>query len=221
MENSEPKRERGRSRWGNQTGAELSAWVWRTVTFTCMLNLGWRLNGTPSRAAERWVNDDCAGGRDRKTETEIADPPLIPGMLLSAGLSLMSLFARLCLLWLSLLGGTGGGGGLLQRTQTQRVKLHLKLLYHHSTAERSFLLQEQWIELSEPAVHNIPDWWKDCTHSLSRSDLQSPSPPPHTSSPESLCISRLHLRKFRVQLRLKWSLRLWAEQLFFHLHGSD
>lgn len=55
--------------------------------------------------------------RDRKTETEteIADPPLIPGMLLSAGLSLLSLFARLCLLWLSLLGGTGGGGGLLQR----------------------------------------------------------------------------------------------------------
>lgn len=51
--------ERNRSRWGNRTEAELSAWVWRTVTFGCMSNLGWRLKGTPSRAAERLVNDDC------------------------------------------------------------------------------------------------------------------------------------------------------------------
>lgn len=117
MENSEPGRETKEFWWGNQTAAKRSAWVWPTITFTLMSNLGWRLNGTPSRAAERWANDDCVANTCCQEETEIADPPLMPVTLPSAGLSLLSIFLRVCLLWLSLLAGSGGGGGLLRRNQ--------------------------------------------------------------------------------------------------------
>lgn len=72
-EYSEPERETEWSRWGNRTGTELSAWVGRTVTFTCISNLGWRLNGTPSRAAERWVNDDCAANTCREKRQKDRD----------------------------------------------------------------------------------------------------------------------------------------------------
>lgn len=110
------ERETARSRWGNQTGAERCVRVWRTITFARISNLGWRLNGTPSRAVDRWVPDECdAMNTCWEKETEIADPPLIPEMLPSAGLSPLSLFLRVCLLWLSLLVGCGGGGWLLKR----------------------------------------------------------------------------------------------------------
>lgn len=118
MENSEPEREIERSQWGNRTGAEPRAWVWRTITFACMSNLGWRLNGTPSRAVERRVDDECdAMNTCWEKETAIADPPLIPEMLPSpfVCLSPLSLFLRVCLLWLILLAGCGGGGWLLKR----------------------------------------------------------------------------------------------------------
>lgn len=123
MANSEPERKTEELWWGTQTAAKRSAWVWPTVTFTFMSKLGWRLNGTPSRAAERWANDDCVANTCSQEETGIADPPLIPGMLPSAGLSLLSRFFRVCLLWLSLLAGSGGGGGLLRRKQPKSTRL--------------------------------------------------------------------------------------------------
>lgn len=58
-ENSEPEGEAERGGWRRGTGAEPSAWAWRTVAFACNSNFGWRLNGTPSRAAGSWADDDC------------------------------------------------------------------------------------------------------------------------------------------------------------------
>lgn len=71
-------------------------------------------------------------------QTDIADPPLIPGMLPSAGPSVLSLFLRVCLLWLSLFGGAGGGGGLLQGNHQNKEWNNIRKAasppFHHRNA---------------------------------------------------------------------------------------